>query len=172
LKQMQSDAFDPGTTAQFKAELGDLGPARRVVAEISESGTRNTISLYLDRPMLQAMIDLKTGKPAEAVKDIEPAQKYQMRDYGVPLLRAAAETEAGMLDKAADDYRLVLANPGHFPVWPGHSFTHLYLARVLVRQRKLDEARAEYRTFLEIWKNADVDVPLLIQAKEEYAKIQ
>ena len=171
LKKMQSDAFDPGTTAQFKAELGDLGPARRVVAEASGSGTRNTLSLYFDLPMMRTMIDLKTGKAAEAVKDIEPAQKYQMRDYGVPLLRARAETEAGMLDKAAEDYRLILANPGHYPVWPVHSLAHLYLARVLVREQKLDEARAEYRRFLDIWKNADADVPLLIQAKEEYSKL-
>ncbi len=172
LQQMQSDAFDPGTTAQFKAELGDLGPARRVIAEITESGTRNTLSLYFDRPMLQAMIDLKTGKAAEAVQAIEPAQKYQMRDYGVPLMRARMETEAGMFDKAAEDYRLILANPGHFPVWPGHVLAHLYLARVLVREQKHEEARAEYRTFLQIWKNADADVPLLMQAKEEYSKLQ
>jgi tetratricopeptide (TPR) repeat protein len=172
LKQMQSDAFDPGTTAQFKAELGDLGPARREVAEMSGSGTRSTISLYFDMPMLRTMIDLKTNRAAEAVKDIEPAQKYQMRDYGVPLMRARAETEAGMLDEAVEDYRLILAHPGHFPIWPGHSLTHLYLARVLARQKKLDEAREEYRTFLEIWKNADAGVPLLIQAREECSKLQ
>ena len=76
-----------------------------------------------------------------------------------------------MLDKAADDYRLVLANPGLDPVWPGHTLAHLYLVRVLVRQNKLDDARAEYRTVLEIWKDADPQVPLVLQAKEEYAKL-
>jgi len=41
-----------------------------------------------------------------------------------------------------------------------------------VRQNKLDEARAEYRALLEIWKDADPQVPLVLQAKEEYAKLQ
>ena len=172
LRQMGSDAYDPGTTALFKAELGDLGPAQRVIAQNALSHTTKTLSVYFDRPMLQALLDLKTRKSAEAVKELEPSQKYQMRDYGVPILRARAETDAGMFDKAADDYRLVLANPGLDPVWPGHTLTHLYLARVLVRQNKLDEARAEYRALLEIWKDADPQVPLVLQAKEEYAKLQ
>jgi DNA-binding winged helix-turn-helix (wHTH) protein/Flp pilus assembly protein TadD/predicted negative regulator of RcsB-dependent stress response len=172
LKQMQSDAFDPGTTAEFKAGLGNLGPARRLLARMSGSPTRNTMTLYFDLPMLRATLDLQTHHAAEAVHDLEPAQRYEMRDYGVPILRARAETEAGMLDQAAADHRLVLANPGLDPIWPGHSLAHLYLARVLVKQNRQEEARAEYRSFLEIWKDADPDVPLLMQAKAEYAKVQ
>jgi len=172
LKQMSSDAIDRGTTAEFKADLGDLGPAQREIARASASETRNTLSLYFDLPMLRAMLALKGHQPAEAVKDLEPGRKYQMRDYGVPFLRARAEAEAGMLDKSAEDYRLVLANPGLDPIWPGHSIAHVELARVLVRANRLDEARAEYRVFLDIWKDADPQVPLLMQAKEEYAKLQ
>ena len=87
-------------------------------------------------------------------------------------MRARAEAESGMLDEAAADYRLVVANPGLDPIWPGHTLAHLYLAQVLARQKKLDEARAEYRTFFTIWKNADPQIPLLIQAKQEFARLQ
>jgi hypothetical protein len=66
----------------------------------------------------------------------------------------------------------MLANPGLDPIWPGHSFAHLNLARVLAKQNKLDEARAEYQAFLTIWRDADSQVPLLMQAKQEYAKLQ
>jgi eukaryotic-like serine/threonine-protein kinase len=172
LKQMQSDAYDPGTTAEFKAELGDISAAQREIARMEGDQNTNTMTIYFDLPMLRAMVDLKTNRPAEAVKDLEPSQKYQMRDYGVPFMRARAEAESGMFDEAAADYRLILANPGLDPIWPGHSLAHLYLARVLARQKKLDDARAEYRTLLAIWKNADPQVPLLIQAKQELAKLQ
>jgi DNA-binding winged helix-turn-helix (wHTH) protein/Flp pilus assembly protein TadD len=171
LKQMQSDAYDPGTTAEFKAELGDVSAAQREILRMEADQGTSTMILYFDLPMLRATVDLKTNKAAEAVKDLEPAQKYQMRDYGVPFIRARAENEAGMLDEAAADYRLILANPGLDPIWPGHSLAHLYLARVLSRQKKLDEARAEYRTFLTIWKNADPQVQVLIEAKQEYEKL-
>jgi len=171
LDLMKTDAFDPGTTAEFRAELGELEPLRRAIAKMTADESSNTMSLYFDLPMMHSLLDLKLHKAAQAVQDLEPARKYQMRDYGVPMMRARAEDQAGMLDKAAEDYLLVLANPGLDPIWPGHSMAHLYLARVLARQNKLEEARREYRAFLEIWKNADPDVPLLIQAKQEYAKL-
>jgi DNA-binding winged helix-turn-helix (wHTH) protein/Flp pilus assembly protein TadD/predicted negative regulator of RcsB-dependent stress response len=172
LKQMQSDAYDPGTTAEFKAELGDLIAAQQKIVQMENSHTANTMALYFDLPMLRATIDMKNHRAADAVRDLEPAQRYQMRDYGVPLMRARAEAEAGMLDKAAEDYQLVLANPGLDPIWPGHSLAHLYLAQVLARQNKLDQAQTEYRAFLEIWKDADPQIPLLTKAKQDYAQIQ
>jgi tetratricopeptide (TPR) repeat protein len=171
LKQMGSDAIDPGTTAEFRAELGDLGPAQRQVAQLSAGDPRNTLSRYFDLPMMRALLEIKEHKPEQAVKDIEPARKYQMRDYGVPYMRGRAEADAGMLDKAAEDFRLILANPGLDPIWPGHSLAHLRLARVLVRQNKLAEARAEYEAFLTLWKSGDPQVPLLVEAKQEYAKL-
>jgi DNA-binding winged helix-turn-helix (wHTH) protein/tetratricopeptide (TPR) repeat protein len=172
LKQMNTDKFDPGTTAQFKAELGDLGPLKKEVARIENSKTTNTLSVYFDRPMLQAMLDLKSNRATQAVEDLEPSRKYQMRDYGVPSLRARAETDAGMLDKAAEDYRLVLAHPGLDSIWPGHSTAHLELARVLARQGKAAEARREYEALLRLWKDGDPLVPLLVQAKQEYANLK
>jgi hypothetical protein len=94
-----------------------------------------------------------------------------MRDYGVPYQRAAAEIQAGMLDQAADDYRLILTDQGIGPIWTDYNLSHLGLARVLALQKKPAEARAEYQAFFNAWKNADPDVPLLIQAKAEYAKL-
>ena len=49
---------------------------------------------------------------------------------------------------------------------------HLGLARAYVLQADTAQARAAYQDFLTIWKNADPDVPILIAAKAEYAKLQ
>jgi predicted negative regulator of RcsB-dependent stress response len=95
-----------------------------------------------------------------------------MRDIGVPYQRARAEAEAGMLDQAAQDYRLILANPGIDPIWPDYTLSHLQLARVLVRQNKPNEARMEYEAFFNAWKDGDPDVPVRVQAREEYSKLQ
>jgi len=171
LKQMRTDAMDPGTTAAFMADLGDLEPARRQIAKLSSSDTRSTLSLYFDLPMLRALLDIKAHKPEQAIQDLEPSRIYQMREDGVPYLRAHAETDAGLLDKAVEDYRLILDNPGLDPIWPDHSITHLRLARVLARQHKLVEARREYQVFLNLWKDGDPQVPLLVQARQEYTKL-
>jgi DNA-binding winged helix-turn-helix (wHTH) protein/tetratricopeptide (TPR) repeat protein len=172
LKQMRSEAEDEATTAFFRTYLGDLAAGQREVAKIAASDTQSTLNLYFDLPMLRALLALKMHRPAEAVQDIEPARKYQMRDIGVPYQRARAELEAGMLDAAAQDYRLILSNPGINPIWPNYTLSHLRLARVLALQKKRDAAKEEYQAFLNAWKDGDSQVPLLIQAREEYAKLQ
>jgi predicted negative regulator of RcsB-dependent stress response len=105
------------------------------------------------------------------VQLLEPARPYQLRDYSVPYWRAQAETEAGMLEPAAADYRLILDNPGVNSISPEYSLAHLNLARVLVLQNKVESARDEYKKFLDVWKYADQDTSLLQAAKQELNKL-
>jgi hypothetical protein len=57
------------------------------------------------------------------------------------------------------------------PISPIYSLSHLRLARVLLLQKQIEPARAEYKAFFQAWKNADTDLPLLVTAKQEYAKL-
>lgn len=168
LANLKGDASDLGF---LEAETGDLAAAQRAVAASDSVTEKNTIHVYYDLPLVRALLALKAHRPAEAMRLLEPARPHQLRDFQVPYLRAQAETEAGMLEAAAEDYRLILNNQGVDPVAPVYSLSHLGLARVLAMQKKTDAAGAEYRTFLEAWKNADADLPLLIKAKQEYAKL-
>jgi len=171
LNEMRSSAIDEGTSAYFRAELGDLRPAQQLIAKIVASNSRATLHLYFDIPELSACVDLAQHKAQKAVADLEPARKYQLRDWGVPYQRARAEAEAGMLDQAIADYRLILANPGIEPLWPEFTLTHLRLARVLAQNHQIVEARIEYQAFLNAWKDGDADLPLLVEAKHEYAAL-
>ena len=51
------------------------------------------------------------------------------------------------------------------------AYVHPALARVQMQSGKTDEARASYQKFFELFKDADPDLPLLLQAKEEFAKL-
>jgi DNA-binding winged helix-turn-helix (wHTH) protein/tetratricopeptide (TPR) repeat protein len=169
LKQMTSEAEDPGTTAYFWARLGEPAKAEKEIGQLSSSTDHNTLSLYFDLPELKAILDLNAHKPAEAVAELEPSRKYILRDYGLPYQLATAEVEAGMLDKAAQDYRLILANPGIDPLWEHYALSQVGLARVLGRQKDYAGARVAYQAFLDRWKDADPDVPLYQQARQELA---
>jgi tetratricopeptide (TPR) repeat protein len=171
LKQMTSEASDPGTAAYFWVRLGEPARAQQEIAELASQNTHNTLHIYFDLPELRAVLDLQAHKPAEAVAELEPSRKYILRDYGLPYQLATAEAEAGMLDKAAQDYRLVLANPGIDPLWEHYPLSQVGLARVLARQKDLNGARAEYEAFLGRWKDADTDVPLYLQARRELASL-
>jgi DNA-binding winged helix-turn-helix (wHTH) protein/tetratricopeptide (TPR) repeat protein len=171
LKLMTSEASDPGTAANFWARLGEPARAQKEIAELASSNQHNTLTVYFDLPELRAILDLQAHKPADAVAELEPSRKYILRDYGLPYQLATAEAEAGMLEKAVQDYRLILANPGIDPLWEHYPLSQIGLARVLARQKDLNGARAEYQVFLGRWKEADPDVPLYQQARRELASL-
>jgi hypothetical protein len=102
---------------------------------------------------------------------LEPARAYQMSNYRVPWVRARAEWAAGNLEAAAADYRLILQNPGVEPTSPLYELSHLEVARVLVVERKQEDARREYRAFLEAWREADQDLAIVSSAKRELAQL-
>jgi tetratricopeptide (TPR) repeat protein len=171
LKQMTSDASDPGTAAYFWARLGEPARAQKEIAELASTNRHNTLNIYFDLPELRAILDLKAHKPADAVAELEPSRKYILRDYGLPYQLATAEAEAGMLDKAAQDYRLILAHPGIDPLWEHYALAQVGLARVLAGQKDYNGARMEYQAFLGRWKDADPDVPLCQHARRELAAL-
>jgi DNA-binding winged helix-turn-helix (wHTH) protein/tetratricopeptide (TPR) repeat protein len=172
MKQLKADGGNPGGFAADKAQTGDLAPAQRFASAVGAGDDRNTVHIFCELPFIRGLLAIKAHKPEEAVHLLEPARPYQLRDFAVPYLRAQAETEAGLLDAAADDYRLILANQGVDPISPEYSLSHLQLARVLALQKKTDQARIEYKAFLEAWKDADPDLKLLQDAKRELAKLQ
>jgi len=162
-----------GEVAFLRAEAGDTRPAEHFVGTVGDgTNARNTILACCQLPILRALLALKAHKAAEAVELLEAARPYELRDFAVPYLRARAETEAGKLDAAAQDYRLILGNRGVDPIAPVYSLSHLELARVLALEKKTDEARSEYRAFLEAWKDADPEVKIAADARRELAQLR
>jgi hypothetical protein len=56
--------------------------------------------------------------------------------------------------------------------FPFGALARLGLARAYAMQGDTAKTKAAYQDFLTLWKDADPDVPILIAAKAEYAKLQ
>jgi hypothetical protein len=69
-------------------------------------------------------------------------------------------------------FQKILDHPGVLVPDPIGALAHLGLARARVLQGETIEARGAYQDFLTLWKDADREIPLLISAKSEYAKLQ
>jgi len=174
LQAMQGDAGDPsnpGQIAVLRAVNGDLAGARKFLATASATENRSTVDHSIYIPLVKALLAMKAKQAGEAVHAMEPARSYQLADFEIPYYRAEAETQAGDLEAAAADYRLILANPGVNPISPLYALAHLRLGRVLARQKQAEAAKAEYLALFEAWKSADTDLALLAQARGEYAKL-
>ncbi len=74
-------------------------------------------------------------------------------------------------DAAAAEFRKFFDHRGLVANFPWGALAHLGLARAYAMQGDTARARATYQDFLTLWKDADPDVPILKQAKAEYARL-
>jgi hypothetical protein len=73
---------------------------------------------------------------------------------------------------AAVEFQKIIDHPGAVVNNPIGALAHLGLGRAYAMAGDNAKARAAYQDFLALWKDADPDVPVLKQAKTEYAKLK
>ncbi len=74
--------------------------------------------------------------------------------------------------EAAREFQTILDHRGWSPLSPLYPLAHLGLARAAILQGDTAKARKEHQDFLALWKDADADLPILIEAKKEYEKLK
>ncbi len=123
-------------------------------------------------PSVQAAVALNGGDAAKAIELLKPANAYDKANTGVLYLRGLAYLKAGRGLEAAQEFQKVLALHNHAPSDVLMSLAHFGLGRAYALQHDLPKSRAAYQDFFALWKDADPDIPILKQAKSEYAKLQ
>ena len=126
--------------------------------------------------MIRALVDLMPANPANAAPEkaidlLNTAAVYLRASPGIFFTRGVAYSHAGRYAEAIQDLQKVaeMRSRGPDMVVP---VAQLELGRVYARQGDIPKARIAYQNFLAAWKDADPDLPLLIKAKAEYAKLQ
>jgi Tfp pilus assembly protein PilF len=87
-------------------------------------------------------------------------------------VRGEAYLAAHQGNEAAAEFQKILDHPGVVLNEPIGALAHLGLARAYVMQGDTAEARAAYQDFFTLWKDAEPDIPVLIAAKSEFAKLK
>ena len=88
-----------------------------------------------------------------------------------PIFGKEAYLAAGHGAEAAAEFQKVLNHRGIVLADPIGALAHLQLGRAYVVAGNMTKARSAYQDFFTLWKNADQDIPVLKQAKAEYAKL-
>ena len=141
--------------------------------------TNTTLKLYWF-PTLHSAIDLADHKPAEAVVDLEAVAPYELGEpppYQIgtmypAYLRGEAYLAAHDGNAAAREFQKLLDHRGIVLNYPLAALAHLGLGRAYALAGDTSKAKSAYQDFLALWKDADPDVPILKEAKAEYAKLQ
>jgi serine/threonine protein kinase len=167
---------------------GDAAQATRLAADLAKRYPQDTFvqSVYL--PTIRAAIALQAGKGDAAIEALAPTAPYDLSGSAITLypayFRAEAYLAAHQGAPAAAEFQKVLKYRTLEFGDPIGALAHLGLARAYMLEAQSAQgpdadadaarakARASYQDFLALWKDADPDIPILIAAKSEYAKLQ
>jgi tetratricopeptide (TPR) repeat protein len=157
------------------ARAGDVQRAEGLVNELSKQPRLGTALSEVILPSVRAAVDLERKNPAAAVEELQRAIPYDLGgdSAGVTLYyRGLAYLELKSGKEAAAQFQRILDNRGVVTVdiyWP---LAHLGLARSYAQTGDTEKSLAQYREFLNFWKNADRDLRLLKEANAEYKKLE
>ena len=164
------------------AYVGDDTRARELSDDLAKRFSDDTIVQFNYLPTLRANLAVKRGKTSEAIETLRVAAPYELGQttfstYGWNALypvfvRGEAYLASHQGTEAVAEFQKVLEHRGIVVNQPIGALAHLGLARAYAMQGDTAKARAAYQDFLTLWKDADPDIPILKQAKAEYAKLQ
>jgi serine/threonine protein kinase len=145
--------------------------------EIQRAHPNDTIAVNVTVSMIRAVAALwpansAKGDPAKAIDFLNTAALYARANAGVFYARGMAYEQAGRYAEAEQDLQKVLDFKSHSGPDIATVAAQLELGRVFQKEGDKPKARIAYQNFLAAWKDADPDVPLLHEAKAEYAKLQ
>jgi eukaryotic-like serine/threonine-protein kinase len=157
------------------AACGQAQKAEAVAANLNKEYPLNTFTQKSEIPQIHARLSLQRGDAAQAIKDLHPAEAYQFGEVelGIPAyLRGMAYLKSKHGAEAAAEFQKVLDHRGTSGASPYCALANLGLARSYALTGDAAKARTTYQDFLSLWKDADPDIPILKEAKAEYAKLQ
>jgi eukaryotic-like serine/threonine-protein kinase len=155
---------------------GDFAQATRLAGDLGKRFPRDTLVRFQYLPMVHAAVALRSGDAGKAVEVLAAAVPYELAYGARPLypayLRGEALLAEGQGAVAAAEFQKILDHPGVVVNDPIGALAHLGLGRAYVLAGDSTKAKNAYEDFLGLWKNADPDIPILKQAKAEYAKLK
>ena len=174
LAMANARSVQPGV-ALVLARAGEARRAQAIAEDLKKRFPLDTLVNSLWVPTIQAAIELDRGNGARALRLLEITSPYEhssaMYFFSV-YLRGEAYLKTGQGTHAATEFQKVLDNPGIVDNTPIGALAHLGLARAYAIDKDTGKARAAYQEFLALWKDADTDIPILKEAKAEYAKLK
>jgi tetratricopeptide (TPR) repeat protein len=137
-------------------------------------------AVYL--PSIRAALELNRNQPEKAIELLQSAVPYERAYTDAVYLRGLAYLRARKGTEAAAEFQKILDHKGatwgpYCPIFhrgwgPYFPLSYVGLARAAALAGDAPRARKVYQDFLALWKDADPDLPILMEAKQEYAKLK
>jgi len=168
-----------GFSAIAFALTGDAANANRLMGDLGKRFSQDTIVQFDYLPMARAAVALTTANAANAIEALTVTSSYELghtnNDFTFALYPAYLRGEAYLAAKngsaAITEFQKILDHASVVGNEPIGALAHLGLGRAYALSGDSTKAKTAYQDFFALWKNADPDVPILEEAKMEYAKL-
>lgn len=154
---------------------GDTTRAQALTDELVRENPQNTLVLSVIAPLTRATIALQRRQPEQALELLQPTSLYEesaAASFRPNWIRGQAYLQLKRGAEAAAEFQKIIDHRGWDVaslLWP---LAHLSLARAALLQDDAVKARWSYEEFFKLWKDADAELPVLIEAKKEHAKLK
>jgi tetratricopeptide (TPR) repeat protein len=162
---------------------GDSSRSEGLVGDLEKRFPEDTFVKFTYVPILRALSALSRGKPADAVERLETTRPYELAVNGLNFghcylgglhsayVRGEALIAAHRYPEAVAEFQKILDHRGIVGLDPIGALAHLQLGKTFALSGDKAKAKAAYEAFLALWKDADVEAPILKSAKAEYARL-
>jgi eukaryotic-like serine/threonine-protein kinase len=178
-------ALAPGPDVQLLAALalsraGDAVSAQKFADKLNNDFPSSTVLQHYWLPTVRADIELVHGNAARAIEVLQAASAYELGDppqfqpgtlYPI-YVRGQAYLRAANGVAAAEQFQKIIDHRGIVLNFPLGALAHVGLARAYALSGDNTKAKGAYQDFFALWQDADTDIPILKEAKAEYAKLQ
>ena len=165
-------------TSLFRAGMalalcGAAAQAQVLNDEAVKRYPKHTIVNEINLPLIRAALELQRGNRTQAIQILQAASRYEsVSNFYQNYLRGQAYLGERNGAAAASEFQKILDHRGWSPTSPLYPLAHLGLGRAMLLQGDTAKAKQSYDEFFRLWKDADADLPVLIEAKKEYAKLR
>jgi eukaryotic-like serine/threonine-protein kinase len=167
-----------GAKAEFNAALvfaviGDAARVEPLAEKYRKDNPDDPYVRFIQLPSLAALVALGRNDAPKAIEVLRPTP-YESRFVYSPnaYYRGLAYLANHQGNEAVAEFQKILDHRGRVGNWLEGALGHLQIGRAYAMQNDTPKARTAYENFLTLWKDADPDIPILKQAKAEYAKLQ
>jgi tetratricopeptide (TPR) repeat protein len=153
----------------------DAAQARKLVDIIESQFPPDSYVYKVRVPQLRGAVELKRGNPTRALELLAPSTTYDAGWFDLYMfayVRGEAYLSARRGQEAAAEFQRIIDHRGIVVNEPYAAVARLELGRAYTMQGDISKARGAYQDFFALWKDADPDIPILKQAKIEYAKLR
>jgi ATP/maltotriose-dependent transcriptional regulator MalT len=161
---------------------GDSSRSQALADDLERRFPEYTSVRFSYLPAVRALVVLNHGEPAKAIELLQVAVPYELATPRSKLqgffgalypvyVRGEAYLAARRGAEAVVEFQKILDHRGTVVSDPIGALAHLQLGRAYMLSGDKTKAKIAYQDFLSLWKDADPDIPILMQAKMEYSKL-